>query len=174
MSDFVNLSRQGVMPVVVNGCADIWTIQQYHPDALAAIAMIGVQRGLDMDWFAHKPLTCPWWICSGYRLGSPDPGVHEDPHCYACALDVVVGDHATMTPAQLLENQILWINTAMSYGYFRRAGLYPGKNTCHLDALGDDFCLAHSATMFWVYGVAAREGFSDLATAIKFARSIIA
>jgi uncharacterized protein YcbK (DUF882 family) len=89
--------------------------------------------------------TKPLKILSGYRDYIPDGGVTNSPHFFCIALDI----YFPFYQAPFKEIGIDICKNALMVG-FKRIGLYPYKDSIHVDMADDYWCHQYNGVGFWV------------------------
>jgi hypothetical protein len=168
---FENIAAKGIKQ---NGHPDIETIKLYQPELLYAFALLMKKMGKNCDWLING--TVPDIIISGYRDTLADVDVKTDVHWFAIALDIIISFLDAKIPSnqeRILNEQILWISTAIGSKLFTRAGIYPQQNTIHLDIADKVWMEQYHGTPFWVKWDGNYTGFYSLNEAEKYSRQLI-
>jgi hypothetical protein len=168
-----NLAAKGVKQ---QGHPDVQTVKMTHPEVYYGWGILSVRRGESGLWMATDAV--PDAIISGYRNYNYDKEVSNSPHCFGAAIDVRISSLSSADdknwPA-LLDAQIAVVRDAVvTTKIFKRGGLYPQQNTCHLDVCDEAWMRKYRGTRFWVkwpHKKKSYHGFWLFEDAVRFAKS---
>jgi len=127
------------------GDPDIETVYLFQPEVIARYKNFCHEAGLEIYGGGTRKIqrNLPGKILSGYRNFVPKGGVEISPHFFCIALDIYV----PLKEKKLLEKNLSLIPIALKH--FSRIGIYPLKNSIHLDIADKEWMKKYGGKQFW-------------------------